>query len=640
MRRIYTPLLHTVFFLLLFIIITPVISSSVQAEEVNKLLIIDVSGSMRARIDNVKKMDIAKKVICEYIKNLPATDNVGIVAYGHRRKKDCTDVEYIAPLGKNNRQQLIAKVKGLKARGKTPITKSLQKAIEIIDSKPGKKVIILISDGRESCDANPCDLISSYIGQGKQFISHVIGFDVDKRSRKQLECIADAGNGNYYPVDDLSGLQVAFQNVQSDQPEVTAAPEQPYVEPKRTQLTNGRLALPKTTYIAGERIWLEFSTTDKYDDSAWIGIIPSNITHGSEEVNDKHDMTYKHMKGKQKGYFEFKAPGQPGSYDFRMNDTDKKGVEVASITFTVVKGQATMQLSKDNLVAGEPFTVSFSTQVKLSKRAWVGIVPSEIPHGSESRNDKHDIAYKHLRGEASGKRKFIAPVKPGMYDMRLHDTDDNGTEIGSISFTVTGSTGTVSINKKEFHTAEEMMVSFTTPVKYGNHAWVGIVPSEIPHGSESRNDRFDVGYKYLKGETSGSRVFNAPTKPGSYDFRLHDSDNNGNELAFVSFRVSKAAGTISIPKKSYTPGERIWVTVTTSRKLANNAWIGIIPSGVPHGDENRNDKHDISYKYMKKEIKAIKEFKAPSKPGRYDLRLHDTDNNGNELTYITFTVRN
>ena len=217
-------LLNLIFILFATTIIFHAPPFSVQAEEVNKLLIIDVSGSMRAQIDGMKKMDIAKKVICEYITTLPASDNVGLVAYGHRRRSDCTDVEYLVPIGKNNRKLLISKVKGLKATGKTPIATSLQKAVEIIDPIPGEKVIILISDGKESCKAKPCDLISEYIGQGKQFISHVIGFDVDRRAKKQLECIADAGGGNYYPVDDLSGLKIAFQNVQNNQPVAQKAP--------------------------------------------------------------------------------------------------------------------------------------------------------------------------------------------------------------------------------------------------------------------------------------------------------------------------------------------------------------------------------------------------------------------------------
>lgn len=626
---------------LLFICVSliPFTSFPVQAEEVNKLLIIDVSGSMRGRINNMKKIDIAKQVICDYINTLPATDNVGIIAYGHRRKSDCNDVEYLVPMGKNNRQLLISKVKALKAMGKTPIAKSLQKAVEIIETKSGKKVIILVSDGRESCHGKPCDLVTNYISQGKQFVNHVIGFDVDQRARKQLECIAAAGNGNYYPVDDLSGFQIAFQNVQQDQP-LVQMPSPVIEEPQFTRLTNGKLSLPKTTYIAGEKIWLQFSTSDKYDDSAWIGIIPSDIPHGKEKINDNNDLSYKHMQGKQEGYFEFHAPGQPGNYDFRMNDTDSEGIEVASVSFIVVKGSASMQISKNNLVTGEPFTVKFSTQVELAKNAWMGIVPSQIPHGNEERNDKHDISYKHLNGEKKGERKFVAPSKPGNYDIRLHDTDENGTEIDSISFTVSASTGSLSITKKEFHTTEEIKVHFSTPIKLTDNAWIGIVPSDIPHGSEQRNDRFDLSYHHLQGETSGSRIFNAPSKPGSYDFRLNDSDNNGNEIASVNFIVTKASGTISFPDKVYYPGETIWVTITTSRKLAKNAWIGIVPSHIPHIDEKLNDKHDISFKHLEGKTKAIKEFKAPSKPGNYDFRLNDTDNNGNELTYKSFTVEN
>jgi len=84
---------------------------------------------------------------------------------------------------------------------------------------------------------------------------------------------------------------------------------------------------------------------------------------------------------------------------------------------------------------------------------------------------------------------------------------------------------------------ETITVNFSAPAGLPTNAWVGIIPSNIPHGDEAQNDMYDLAYQYLNGTTSGSLVFSAPAEPGMYDFRMHDTDNNGKELASVSFTV-------------------------------------------------------------------------------------------------------
>jgi hypothetical protein len=97
------------------------------------------------------------------------------------------------------------------------------------------------------------------------------------------------------------------------------------------------------------------------------------------------------------------------------------------------------------------------------------------------------------------------------------------------------------VDKTVVQKGETISVTFQTPSKLEPNAWIGIIPSDVPHGSEDRNDQFDVAYQYLKGRQSGTLQFTAPTKPGSYDFRLNDTDNNGNELASVTFTVADNA---------------------------------------------------------------------------------------------------
>ena len=86
---------------------------------------------------------------------------------------------------------------------------------------------------------------------------------------------------------------------------------------------------------------------------------------------------------------------------------------------------------------GENIAVRFKAppSVKMGYSAWLGIVPASIPHGKESVNDRHDVAYQYLSARTEGEMTFAAP-QPGKWTFRLHDSDASGREVGSCPFTV------------------------------------------------------------------------------------------------------------------------------------------------------------------------------------------------------------
>lgn len=100
-----------------------------------------------------------------------------------------------------------------------------------------------------------------------------------------------------------------------------------------TYAQRGQLNLNKQSFKAGEQIQVSFRAPAGLDRSAWIGIIPSNIPHGDEELNDSHDITYQYLEGRTSGTFMFTAPSS-GYWDLRMHSTDTRGVEIASVSFT------------------------------------------------------------------------------------------------------------------------------------------------------------------------------------------------------------------------------------------------------------------------------------------------------------------
>ena len=105
-------------------------------------------------------------------------------------------------------------------------------------------------------------------------------------------------------------------------------------------------------------------------------------------------------------------------------------------------------------------------------------------------------------------------------------------------------------------------------------------------------------------------------------------------------KAEPPSGTLELgsEKEEFEAGADVKVKFTAAN-VPKDAWIGVIPSDVEHGDADRNDDHDVSYKYLKGKTKGSMTFNAPSKAGKYDLRLNNQDNTGGkELTSVSFTV--
>jgi Ca-activated chloride channel family protein len=199
----------------------------------NLVFILDASGSMWGQVQGKAKLLIAKEVLTGLIKDLPDDATVGLVAYGHRRKGDCSDVEELVPLGPIDKNKLIKIVQGLGAKGKTPITLSVRKTAQKIKGLKEEATIILVSDGKETCEGDPCALVKELKAAGIKFVMHVIGFDVTEEERAQLDCMAKAGEGEYFTAKTAKDFQMAAT-------EVVKKAQKPYGILRVTVMKNGK----------------------------------------------------------------------------------------------------------------------------------------------------------------------------------------------------------------------------------------------------------------------------------------------------------------------------------------------------------------------------------------------------------------
>jgi Ca-activated chloride channel family protein len=192
---------------------SPIETAATAAQSPIKVIyILDASGSMLARVGTEEKMGMARRVLKDSIAKLPDTTNVGLIAYGHRRKNDCADIELLSQLKPIDKAALAQQIDALKPSGMTPISNSLQQAFDVVRSQTGggRVTVVLVSDGLETCKGDPCKLTRDAKQAGLDIVVHVIGFDVGKVEVAQLECVAQAGNGLYLGAENAEELAAAL----------------------------------------------------------------------------------------------------------------------------------------------------------------------------------------------------------------------------------------------------------------------------------------------------------------------------------------------------------------------------------------------------------------------------------------------
>ena len=176
------------------------------------LLMLDASGSMNGKDGSGStKIAAAKQALGRVIDAMPDDAQVGLRVYGATVKGGkptpaaCRDTQLVVPIGSGNAGRLRDAVASFKAKGETPIAYSLKQAAHDLGAS-GKRSIILVSDGEESCVADPCPTAKALAASGVDLQIDTVGLGANAKTRRQLQCIADAGHGTYYDAANASEL--------------------------------------------------------------------------------------------------------------------------------------------------------------------------------------------------------------------------------------------------------------------------------------------------------------------------------------------------------------------------------------------------------------------------------------------------
>lgn len=177
------------------------------------LFIFDGSQSMYGRWESGAKIDIAQKLIGKMLDSLNTIDDhqtfqLALRVYGHQKPvppQDCNDTRLEVPFAFGNIPKIKRKLKAIVPKGTTPIARSLGRATsDFPDCSECRNIIILITDGIEACDEDPCIVSRKLQKKGIILKPFVIGIGLDPEFKSTFECV-----GNYYNAAD----EKTFENV-------------------------------------------------------------------------------------------------------------------------------------------------------------------------------------------------------------------------------------------------------------------------------------------------------------------------------------------------------------------------------------------------------------------------------------------
>lgn len=211
-------------------------------------IILDASGSMLKRMQGVRRIDVARNALRLTIEEaLPEGLPVALRVYGHKEAGSCrTDLEIpLQPLDKAAFLARLDKVEAVNL-ARTPIADSLAAVAADLKGVSGRKLVVLLTDGEETCDGDPAAAIQALRDGGVDLRLNIVGFALDDESlKREFATLAAAGGGEYLDAGVADELRAAMrQALQTVFVVVDAAGE----EVARGEINGEPLSLPPGQY--------------------------------------------------------------------------------------------------------------------------------------------------------------------------------------------------------------------------------------------------------------------------------------------------------------------------------------------------------------------------------------------------------
>ncbi|MWD27149.1 VWA domain-containing protein [Aquicoccus sp. SCR17] len=541
------------------------LAAPAAAADENVMIVFDGSNSMWGQIDGTAKIEIARDAMDQLLGEWADNRKVGLMAYGHRRRGDCTDIETIVAPGDGTRAEILERVGGITPTGKTPLSSAVEQAATELSYTDTPATVVLISDGLESCERDPCALAETLEKGGVGFTAHVVGFGLGDADAGALSCLAENTGGQYIAAGNAEELGQAFTAVATavSEPEPEPAPEP---EPERPEVI---LSGPDTA-PAGSVVRVGWDKT--LDNRDYVTIVPAGTEAG------KHG-NYIRVKDRAEG--KLQVPGDAGMYELRYM-TDEGGEVLGTVAIELTEPEVTLS-GPETALAGGTFPVEWTGAVH--GRDFITIVAMGAEEGSYLN---------YFRVKDNSRDKLQAPAEPGLYELRYVLEEGKRTMARQ----------TIEITEPEVTLSgpETALAGGTFPVE-----WTGAVHGRdfitiVAMGAEEGSY-----LNYFRVKDNSRDKLQAPAEPGLYELR-YVLDEGKRTMARQTIEITEPEVTLSGPEEIRAGTE---ATIEWTGAVHGRDYITIVPVGAEEGSHGD---------YFRVKNDSRRKMRVPEEPGLYELR--------------------
>lgn len=477
-----------------------VASAQATTDATDIVLVLDASGSMYNELDDGRlRITAAKEALATFISRLPSSQdlNVGLRVYGSQmlalEDGACEDSLLTVPVAPVDRELLLTSVQGTEPLGATPIAYSLALAAEDLATATGRKLIVLVTDGEESCGGDLRAVADRLAGAGFEVDLHIIGLDLTPQAQRSFE-----GIGTFQSANSAAELAAALGRAV----ELPAGPAGVLVT---VHLTRG--GSPATEGAAV-----------RFVDAL------SGAEHALMEVGP--------------GEFETQLP--TGSYSGLVSDAFAgtpltfAGLNVAAdadneFAFELEPAfEVELVVTPVDPIMGGRVTVSFAGATAGSE-AWLTVAPVTAP-------DERLLAVQGVRG-AGGSAEVVVPFEESQLEARYHLLLPEG--------------GTRVVGRSAPFVARRVEASLVAPAEVASGASFAVAWE----GPGNQGDMLTVASPGAEPNGSLTSTFTlfgnpgtltAPIDPGSYEIR-YVAGSGGGVLATATLEVVASGVGVSAP---------------------------------------------------------------------------------------------
>ena len=163
------------------------------------VVVLDSSAAMLAPLERFKKYYLVRKNLQSALSTPPTGVDIGLIAYGHRRRAACDDVEVLQPVVPFDVRAFFRGLTSVRPKGVSPVAEGLKLAASALGDgghKGGK--ILLVAGAPDSCESDPCAIAADLAAADPALSIDVVWLADPDPDVSQAQCIAKAGRGKLY----------------------------------------------------------------------------------------------------------------------------------------------------------------------------------------------------------------------------------------------------------------------------------------------------------------------------------------------------------------------------------------------------------------------------------------------------------